>query len=141
MKITKLLHCDCFKNMEGWAHLVLRVAVGVVFVAHGWQKWGGLTEFGGFLDSLGVPLPGFFAIVVMLVELVGGAALIAGLFTHWAAKLLALDMLVAFFLVHWNNGIFVQNQGYELVLVLFAATVVLMIEGAGKWSLDKKWMK
>lgn len=137
----KWLKCKCFDKYPDVAHLVLRVAVGVVFVAHGWQKWGDLTAVGGFFDSLGVPLPGFFAIVVTAVELLGGLALIAGLFTHWAAKLLALDMLVAFFLVHWTNGVFVQDQGFELVLVLFAATVVLMIEGAGKWSLDAKWKK
>ena len=137
----KWLDCKCFKKYPDVAHLALRLAAGVVFVAHGWQKWEGLTQFGGFLDSLGVPLPGLFAVVVMLVELVGGAALIAGLFTHWAAKLLAIDMLAAFFLVHVWNGVFVQNQGYELVLMLFAASLVLMIEGAGKWSLDEKWRK
>ncbi len=137
----KWLDCKCFKNMEEWAPLALRLAAGVVFVAHGWQKWEGLTQFGGYLDSLGVPLPGVFAIIVMLVELVGGAALVVGLFTHWAAKLLAVDMLAAFFLVHVGNGIFVQNNGYELVLVLFAASVAILILGAGKWSLDEKWRK
>ncbi len=137
----KWLDCKCFKNAGEWAPLVLRLAVGVVFVAHGWQKWGGLTQFGGFLDSLGVPVPGFFAVVVMLVELVGGAMLIVGLFTHWAAKLLAINMLAAFFLVHATKGVFVENGGYELVLMLFAASVAVMILGAGKWSLDEKWLK
>ena len=139
--MKKMMDCACFKHVPDLAPLILRLATGVVFFAHGYQKMGDLTGFGGMLDSLGVPLPGFFAVVVMLVELVGGAALIGGLFTHWAAKLLALDMLGAFFLVHWTNGIFLQNQGYEFVLVLFGATFALMVWGAGKWSLDAKWMK
>ena len=58
----KWLHCKCFEKYPDVAHLVLRVAVGIVFVAHGWQKWGGLTEFGGFLDSLGGPLPRIFSL-------------------------------------------------------------------------------
>ncbi|MBI1998759.1 MAG: DoxX family protein [Parcubacteria group bacterium] len=137
----KWLHCKCFEKYPDVAHLVLRLSAGLVFVAHGWQKYPNLIAFGDFLDSLGVPLSGFFAVLVVGVEIIGGSALILGLFTHWAAKLLALDMLAAFFLFHVTNGLFVQNNGFELVLLLFAASFVLMIEGAGKWSLDARWRK
>ena len=137
----KWLHCKCCEGAGDWAPLVLRLAAGTVFFAHGWQKFGVLTAFGDFLDSFGVPLPALFAGIVVGVELIGGAALIVGLFTHWAAKLLAIDMLVAFFLVHVNNGVFVQNNGFELVLLLLAISVALALFGAGKWSLDGMWMK
>src|SRR3989344_4519911 len=79
-----LTNCKCFEKWGDLAPFALRLAAGIIFVAHGWQKFGDITAVGGFFDSLGVPLPGFFAIVVTAVELVGGAALIFGLFTHWA---------------------------------------------------------
>ena len=139
--MMKWLNCKCFDKASDWAPLVLRLSAGLVFVAHGWQKYGAMVAFGDFLDSLGVPLPGLFAGVVVAVEIIGGAALILVLFTHWAAKLLALDMLAAFFLFHWSNGVFVQNNGYELVLLLFTASFAVTVLGAGKWSLDKMFWK
>jgi len=137
----KWLNCKCFDKGCDWAPLVLRLAAGTVFIAHGWQKYGVMSAFGDFLGSMSVPLPEVFAAVVIAVEIIGGAALIVGLFTHWAAKLLAIDMLVAFFLVHATNGVFVQNNGFELVLLLFAVSVALMTVGSGKWSLDAMWGK
>lgn len=139
--MMKWLNCKCFEGAGEWAPLVLRLAAGIIFIAHGWQKFGVMDAFADFLDSLGVPIPVLFAGIVVGIEIVGGAALIVGLFTHWAAKLLAIDMLVAFFLVHIKNGIFVQNNGFELVLVLFAASLAIVFLGAGKWSLDGMWKK
>ena len=57
------MDCACFKHVPDLAPLILRLATGVVFFAHGYQKMGDLTGFGGMLDSLGVPLPGFFAVL------------------------------------------------------------------------------
>jgi putative oxidoreductase len=101
----------------------------------------GLAGVGGFFGSLGVPAAAFFAVVVSTVELVGGLMLVVGLFTHWAGKLLAINMLVAFALVHVHNGFYVNKGGFEFVLVLFAASIALSIMGAGKWSLDAKVLK
>lgn len=135
-----LLKCKCSEKWHDVAPLVLRIAVGLVFAMHGYQKLSG-GGFGGMLASLGVPAAGFFGALVTWVELLGGIALILGLLTHWSAKLLAIDMLVAFFLVHVSNGFWLSNGGYEFVIVLFAAAVSLLITGPGKWSLDEKWMK
>jgi len=84
-------------NSKPWGLTVLRVVVGAVFLIHGCQK---LFIFGfhgvaGFLGPLGVPAPGVAAVVLTLVEFVGGALLVLGLFTRWAAWLLAIDMVVA----------------------------------------------
>ena len=130
----------CGEKWQDLAPLLLRIAIGVVFVAHGYQKVFdmGMVNVAGFLGSLGVPLPLFFAYVVSYVELLGGAALILGLLTHWASKLLAINMLAALFLMHITKGIFVTNGGYELVLALLAGTLSLMITGAGKWSVDQR---
>ena len=99
---------------------IIRVIVGIVFFVHGWQKvfMFGFGGVGGFFGSLGIPAAGFFAVVVSLLELLGGLALILGFATRLVGLLLAIDMLVALFVVHISNGFFVSENGYELVLLL-----------------------
>lgn len=117
---------------------LVRIVVGIVFFVHGWQK---LFMFGfegtaGFLGSIGVPAPLVMAVVVTLVELLGGLALIVGLFTRLAAIPIAVTMLVALFTVHLANGFFVSNGGYEFVLTLFVANVSLALAGGGAFAVD-----
>jgi putative oxidoreductase len=129
---------------------VLRLAVGVVFAAHGAQKLFGLWGGGGpsgtaaFFAQLGLT-PAFpLAIVVGLVELGGGLLLIAGAFTLIASAVLTVDMLVAVWAVHLANGFFLnwtmapgQGHGYEFNLALIAALVSLMLTGPGALSIDR----
>lgn len=122
-----------------WGVLLLRVVVGIAFFMHGWQKLFQMGPGGvaGFFGSLGVPAPGFFAIVVSLVETLGGLALILGVLTRLAGILLAIDMLTALMLVHRPNGFFVSpDGGIELVLVLGAAALALALTGPGALALD-----
>ncbi|WP_420642314.1 DoxX family protein [Candidatus Leptofilum sp.] len=122
------------------AMTIIRVIVGLVFLVHGWQKvfTFGFEGVGGFFGSLGIPAAGFFAVVVSLVELLGGLALILGLATRLVGLMLAVDMLVALFVVHLPNGFFVSENGYELVLLLGAAALAFAITGASKLSLDSR---
>lgn len=118
--------------------LIARVALGVVFFAHGWQK---LFQYGldGVTQSftqMGVPAPALSAYFAAFAELGAGALLIAGLATPIAAAVLALDMAGAFFTVHMGNGIFVSENGYELVLVLGAGAAAIALLGAGRFSAD-----
>ncbi|GAB4217179.1 MAG: DoxX family protein [Roseiflexaceae bacterium] len=116
---------------------VLRIIVGIVFAAHGWQKLGnGVEGTAGFFGSLGVPLPAVAAVVVIALELLGGIALILGLGTRYVAPLLAFTMLVAMLLVHLPNGFFAQQGGVEFVLTLFGASVALALTGSGAYALD-----
>jgi putative oxidoreductase len=69
-------------------------------------------------------------------EFFGGLALVLGLLTRPAALVTALAMLVAIFAVHIGNGLFVSNNGYEYALTLFAVTLALAIQGAGRFALD-----
>jgi putative oxidoreductase len=120
------------------AVLVTRVAVGLVFVAHGWQKLStnGIDGTAAFFDQVGVPAASAAAWFAGLVELAGGAALILGLAVPVAGLLLLVDMVGAFAFVHVGAGLFVDQGGYELVLVLAAAALLLAVVGAGRYSVD-----
>ncbi|MFC4553410.1 MULTISPECIES: DoxX family protein [Halorussus] len=123
---------------------LVRLAVGVVMVVHGIGKLFGvgpsaapLGEFGGFLGSLGVPLPTLVALGVALVETVGGLFVLAGFLTRYAAALFAADMLAATLLVHLPRGFSVANGGYEFTLTLFLAALALVFLGSGSFSVDR----
>lgn len=126
-------------RMQGWGLTILRVVVGSVFLVHGFQKlfligFGGVA---GMMEGLGVPAPGLFAVILTLVELLGGLALILGLFTRVVAIPLAIDMLVATLTVHLPNGFSAANGGYEFTLVLLAASLALAVAGPGEAALDR----
>lgn len=119
--------------------LVLRVVLGVVLAAHGWQKFSQYTLAGttSSFEQMGVPLASVAAPVVATLELAGGVALILGLLSRIFAALLAADMLGALFLVHLSAGIFVDNGGYELVAILAAGAAAIALAGPGKISVDQ----
>ena len=120
------------------ALLLARVGIGVIFIAHGWQKLftNGVDGTTKFFTSVGVPLPGVSAWAATVLELVGGAALVLGVAVPVVGVLLALDMLGAFFFVHAGKGIFVAQGGWELVLALGVTSLLLAAVGAGRLSLD-----
>jgi len=129
-------------NMGEWSLALLRVVLGVIFLYHGYLKLfvpGGFTGTVGFFTSLGIPVPAYSALLVSVVEFVGGILLVLGVLSRWSAVLLLVDMLVAFFLVHLKNGFLVSNGGYEFVLVLIAGLVVVLTSGPGKLSAGSRF--
>ncbi len=140
--MPKFLTGEFMRAYSGYAPLVLRVATGLVFAMHGYQKFmGGVEGVTGFLGSLSFPLPGVFAIILIAAELLGGIALIIGLGTRIAAKILAIVAFVAFLTVHASKGFFLTGGGYEYIMLIFAASVSLMITGGGKWAVDDYFRK
>jgi putative oxidoreductase len=135
------MNCDCGDKWGDWALLVLRVALGLVFFMHGYQKvfQMGIPGVTGFLGGLGFPMPTFFAYILAYGELIGGALLIVGLLTHWASKFGFIVALVAFFTVHASKGFFISGGGYEFIILIFAASLYIFAVGAGKYSLDAMW--
>ncbi len=125
-------------SSQSWGLTILRVVVGIVFFAHGWQKvfTYGIHGVAGLFGHVGIPLPLVSAGVVMAVEFLGGALLILGVATRLAAGLNAIDMLVAILAVHLKNGFFAQSMGVELPLTLLGACICLMLMGPGAASIE-----
>jgi putative oxidoreductase len=115
----------------------LRIIVGIVFLAHGYQKVFKLGYHGvvGMFGHMSVPIPAVTAVVVMTVEFVGGILLVTGLATRLPAAFLAVDMLFAILLVHMKRGFF--NPGVEFPLTLLAACICLALSGGGAGSLKR----
>ncbi|RMQ41934.1 putative membrane protein [Pseudomonas cichorii] len=127
----------------GYGLTVLRIIVGIIFIAHGSQKLFG--AFGGyglegtaqFMESQGLA-PGYLmALLSGSVEFFGGLAVLVGLLARPAALGLAVLLLVAIFSVHIGNGLFMANNGYEFALALLGGAIAILIEGAGKLSVDR----
>jgi putative oxidoreductase len=125
-------------STQAWGLTILRVTVGILFLVHGYQKLFhmGFHGVAGFFGHAGIPLPLVSAVVVTLVEFVGGIFLIAGIWTRIAAALLAVDMAVAILVVHLKHGFF-NPMGFEFPLTLLAATLCLALSGGGMFSLKK----
>lgn len=118
---------------------ILRVILGFLFAAHGWQKFNEWTIAGtqASFAKMGVPAAEIAAPAVAVLELGGGIALILGVLTRVVAVLLALDMLGALILVHASAGVYAATGGYELVLLLAAAALSVALTGAGRISVDR----
>lgn len=118
--------------------LLGRVALGVVFIAHGWQKFDDMGHSGvtKMFETMDVPMASLSAYYSTWVELIGGIALLVGVVTPIVGLLLTLDMAGAFWFVHKGNGVFVTENGYELVLALGGAALLLALAGAGRFSID-----
>jgi len=132
-------------GLRPYAPTILRIVVGIVFMAHGLQKLQGIEGTVGFFGFLGIPAPEIMAWVVALVETLGGLALILGLGTRYAAALLAVVMLVAILMVKLPVGLIAPMDtpgvGYELDGTLLAASLALLILGGGALSLEQILLK
>lgn len=120
---------------------ILRVVIGVIFVAHGAPKLfgGGVEGLTQFLGQLGVPLTTVAAWVVTLLEFFGGLALIMGFLVVPVALLFCVHMLVGIVLVHAPNGFYVIGPGQggvEFNLLLLAGLLTLMLAGPGFAAVD-----
>lgn len=140
--------------MNGLGLVVLRLALAVVFVAHGANKlfgtWagpgigaGGLDPTAQFFSAVGLE-PAFpLAVLVALTEALGGVLIGVGFLTRFAAPSLAIVMVVAIWKVHLPWGFFLnwmgasgRSQGFEFPLILLGSLLCLTLTGAGEWSVD-----
>lgn len=123
--------------------LIGRVVLGVVFIAHGWQKWSGngMEATAQGFEGLGIPAPTLSAYFTVIAELAGGAMLIVGALLPLAGIALAGIMLGAMYFVHLDGGFFSRDGGYEYVLTLAAVSIAIGFSGGGALALDSLWFK
>lgn len=127
---------------------LVRLVLGVVFFAHGAQKmlgWFGGYGFHGtmgfFTQRMGIPAP--LAFLAICAEFFGGLGLLLGLLSRVAAFGISVNMLVAIATVHYHNGFFMnwtgqqKGEGFEFHLLALALAAMVMIQGAGAFSLDR----
>jgi putative oxidoreductase len=134
---------------ENLSYLMLRIPLGLIFMAHGSQKLFGL--FGGqgvsatmraFEENFGIPP--LFTILAMLAEFGGGIGVLAGCLTRLSAFGIACVMGVAIYKVHWVNGLFLnitcqpgRGHGFEYNLALLGMALFLVCAGGGTWTVDR----
>jgi putative oxidoreductase len=135
------------RTSADWAALLLRIAVGLVFLPHGWSKVFGSGGPAAFADNLpGYGIPSFLGYIAAWTELLAAPLLILGLLVRIDAFLLACTMAVAVFVVQLPDALhdvppgtptlFAALGGIELPLSLLAASLALVLLGAGRFSLD-----
>jgi putative oxidoreductase len=132
-----ILGRQCLKflnSLQPLGMLVLRVALGAIFLTHGYPK---LTHTSGALGAMFVQhgLPAYFVYVSGVLETFGSLLLVLGLFTRGAALLLTVEMAVAIVKVHSVHGVMALHE-YEFPLALGCALFVLATVGAGIASVD-----
>jgi putative oxidoreductase len=141
--IRKLVATD-----DSTATCILRLVLGIVFFVHGAQKmlgWFGGYGFSGtmgfFTQVMHIPAP--LAFLAIAAEFLGGIGLILGFLTRVAVFGIAMNMVVAVATVHHNFGFFMnwtgaqKGEGCEFHLLVLAMAALLMIKGAGAFSLDR----
>lgn len=131
---------------SSWAMLPLRLAAGIIFIAHGAGKVLGSFGGPGLRAFVSYPAPYSFMRpawlwmgAAALSELVGGILLVIGLFTRVGAFLLVCVMLTAMIGVHWKNGFFLNPTapGIEYTVALLGMVLALLIGGGGQASVDR----
>ena len=133
-----------------WVLTIARFVIGIIFFAHGAQKmlgWYGGAGFSGTLKALisQLNLPAPLAVLVISAEFFGGLGLIVGLLSRIAALGILLAMLGAIAMVHFRYGLFMdwfgnqKGHGVEYHLLAIALALVVIVKGAGAFSIDRAW--
>jgi putative oxidoreductase len=126
-------------EFSDWGLLVLRVAVGLVFIVHGWPKITGGKQAAEAMS--GKPNPGFAAVITLqgIVETAGAALLALGVLTQLVAIAFIVIMLgaIALKVTRFKTGFMSQTTtGWELDLVLLAAAVLFLLAGPGELAIQ-----
>src|SRR4029077_16624116 len=115
-----------------YAAVVLRVAVGLIFLHHGIMKVHmGIAGVAGFFHGAGIPFATIFAGVVMAFETAGAVLLILGVIPRVVAMAYVIEMAVAILVV-----LLPKQQGFELEALLLAGSLSLVASGGGPLSLQ-----
>jgi putative oxidoreductase len=125
-----------FQTLTSFGPLPIRILAGITFIAHGLPKLSDISGTGGFFASVG--LPSELALPIMLLEIIGGIALLVGVLTRIAAGIFIIEMIGVILNVKLSKG-FVG--GYELELLLIAISISLLLTGPGRLSIERDLLK
>lgn len=120
--------------MNNVLNLAGRAGMSLIFILSGWQKLGGYSATQAYMESVGVP--GALLPLVILLELGGGLAILAGGLTRWVALAMAAFSLISAVLFHANFGDQMQSIMFMKNIAMAGGFLVLASSGAGAWSLD-----
>ena len=117
-------------NYNSQVYALLRIVAGFLFLWHGAQK------LFGFPSAIVGEVPAFITYVAGPIELIGGALIMIGLFTRWAAFITSGQMAVAYWMVHGTKALLpLQNNG-ELAALYCFVFLFIASQGGGIWSVD-----
>lgn len=123
-----------------WALLVVRIVVGVIFMAHGAQKLFGAFDGPGLAAIMGPQGPGGGGVIGLLVaigEFFGGLGLFVGFLSRFSAAANILTMLGAIAMVHGKHGFFMSDMGFEYNLTLIGLLAPVLIAGPGRFTIGQ----
>lgn len=120
------------------AYALVRVVIGYILLMHGWGKINtGIVGISGSMAKYGLEPSGLFAGSAMILETVGAVCIIIGLFTRFFAAALAIELGIAFLVVHMTKGFAAGQGGFEYVLLLGIVMFAIALRGGGPYSLDR----
>ncbi len=138
---TKLIFPGLAGFYASWgeiAYALVRVVIGYILLMHGWGKINtGITGITGFMAKNGLVPGELFAGAAMFLETVGAVCIIIGLFTRFFAAALAIELGIAFLVVHMPKGFAAAQGGFEYVLLLGIVMFAIAIRGGGPYSVDR----
>lgn len=126
------------EKISAFAPFPIRIMAGIAFILHGLPKFQDLLGTQGFFASVGIPAD--MAILIGLLEVVGGILLIVGLVTRIAAILFIIEMICAILIVKAGNG-FMGQGGFEVDLLLMSIAISLVLSGPGRVSIERDILK
>jgi putative oxidoreductase len=135
------------KTTNSYSVAVLRITLGIVLLAHGFQKAFGWFNGFGWNNSINyftttVGLPYILAVSTILIETLGSVLLLIGFAGRINAALMAIVIAGAFFVDHVHNGFYMnwfgiqKGEGYEFDILFWAISIALIISGSGRFSID-----
>lgn len=132
------------RDKQDWALLLMRVALGLIFIVYGWRHVVGLEGFtNAFANQFNIPWPAITAPLAAYVELLGGVAVLLGVLTRYAGAALAIVMVVSTLTVKLPTGLENGNDilglsgFWDLDLALFTMGIALSLAGPGAYALER----
>ena len=126
------------EKISAFAPLPIRIMAGIAFIIHGLPKFENLQGTQGFFASVGIPAD--LALLIGLLEVIGGVLLIVGLLTRIASILFIIEMIGAILVVKAGNS-FTGEGGYEVDLLLMTISISLLLSGPGRVSIERDILK